>query len=57
MKGFSAWPAIIRTPSEAKVKKGHQWVFFFGSHNYANIPESDLVNETDEKIKGSQFKH
>lgn len=42
MKGFSAWPAIIRSPAEPKIKKGHMWVYFFGSHNYANILEGDL---------------
>ena len=43
MKGFSAWPAIIRAPHDAKVKKGYQWVFFFGSHNYARVPKNDVV--------------
>ncbi|XP_025085652.1 glyoxylate/succinic semialdehyde reductase 1-like isoform X2 [Pomacea canaliculata] len=46
MKGFQAWPGkIIEPKPEVKKpsnKKTHHFVFFFGSENYAWIPEDSV---------------
>ncbi|XP_059481030.1 cytokine-like nuclear factor N-PAC [Neocloeon triangulifer] len=48
MKGFAPWPAKIaeHDPEQQKrpaaKKGGNQWIFFFGSNNYAWIEESNL---------------
>lgn len=46
MKGFSAWPGKIEIPTDGMkrpaMKKVMHCVFFFGSHNYAWIMETDL---------------
>ncbi|CAH1778132.1 unnamed protein product [Owenia fusiformis] len=45
MKGFPAWPGkVIEPKPEIKVrsKKNHQFVFFFGSENYAWVPNESI---------------
>ena len=46
MKGFSAWPGKIDMPPEGMkrptIKKVMHCVFFFGTHDYAWIPETDI---------------
>ncbi|XP_076467824.1 cytokine-like nuclear factor N-PAC [Babylonia areolata] len=46
MKGFSAWPGkVIEPKPEVKrpsKKSPHQFVFFYGSENYAWIPEEGI---------------
>ncbi|XP_069129236.1 cytokine-like nuclear factor N-PAC [Argopecten irradians] len=55
MKGFPAWPGkIIEPKNEVKRpsnKKPHHFVFFFGSENYAWIPEDNVYLYSDHRNK------
>ncbi|XP_023014245.2 nucleosome-destabilizing factor isoform X1 [Leptinotarsa decemlineata] len=59
MKGFTPWPAQIVQPgsgtntpnSKKSLKKGHHWVYFFGSHNYASIEENNIKRYAEYKDK------
>lgn len=57
MKGFSPWPGKIVEPTSANLKrpagqyknKSIQCVYFFGSNNYAWIPEDAIKPYTEHK--------
>ncbi|XP_062594562.1 cytokine-like nuclear factor N-PAC, partial [Saccostrea cucullata] len=56
MKGFPAWPGKIIEPKPevkkpANNKKVHHFVFFFGSENYAWIPEENVYLYSDHRDK------
>ncbi|XP_071087498.1 cytokine-like nuclear factor N-PAC isoform X5 [Haliotis cracherodii] len=57
MKGFPAWPGrVIQPKDEVKRpsnKKPHHFVFFFGSENYAWIPEESIHLYADNRNKYS----
>lgn len=51
MKGYSPWPGkIIEPPVNAKAKKYHHYVFFFGSDNHAWIPDGDIFLHNESLI-------
>ena len=72
MKGYPAWPSRIAGPHEANIKnveaekskapKNYYLVYFFGSNNFAWMPEdtvkpyADFVDENKKKGKSPQFK-
>ncbi|KAK3599504.1 hypothetical protein CHS0354_006633 [Potamilus streckersoni] len=53
MKGFPAWPGkVIEPKDELKTpmkKKNHHFIFFFGSENYAWIPEDSIFHYMSNK--------
>ncbi|KAL3878962.1 hypothetical protein ACJMK2_031286 [Sinanodonta woodiana] len=55
MKGFPAWPGkVIEPKDELKTpmkKKNHHFIFFFGSENYAWIPEDSIFHYMSNKEK------
>ncbi|XP_050416200.1 cytokine-like nuclear factor N-PAC isoform X2 [Patella vulgata] len=57
MKGFPAWPGkVIEPKSDIKRpsnKKPHQFVYFFGSENYAWMPEESLLHYASNKEKAT----
>lgn len=52
MKGYSPWPGkIMVPPAEAKPKKNHHYVFFFGSENHAWIPNENIWLHSEEMVE------
>lgn len=52
MKGYSPWPGkIIEPPSDAKPKKNHHYVFFFGSENHAWILDENIQLHSEKQVE------
>lgn len=63
MKGFPPWPGKVTVPpTDAKPKKNHHYIYFFGSKNYAWIADecieyhSESMVEKYGKRKGEFFR-
>ncbi|GFY58546.1 putative oxidoreductase GLYR1 homolog [Trichonephila inaurata madagascariensis] len=51
MKRYPPWPAQIADPPlNGKIKKGHHYVYFFGSKNFAWISEKDINHHSESCI-------
>ncbi|CAH0560153.1 unnamed protein product [Brassicogethes aeneus] len=56
MKGFSTWPSRIVKPGpnvRKNSKKGQRWVYFFGTHDYGWIEETNIKPYAEYKNKFS----